>query len=475
VSKEFRMKVNPRVCFRIASVFFLAGLVGGSSASGFVAGESAGATAAARPVATALQQAPPNDISRAEFFLKKLEDRAQRMQGQPFKMGYDETQALERIKALKEKYPNDPKVDAMFKRAQAAVMGSKGDFIEVTPDMLTFRQNEKKLKDLFAQEGEKQWAAFKKDILASPGVIAKAFPPPSVRDESVEKLKGRYVILDEFEYPTNEFTEGGQQYVFAGSGARGYYWVEIANRAWIGPYEAIRRYKRQINQDVPEGGKWTVVGRVTGVRFLVPQAEKKKTMSAFWGWCVEPVAIYVPGVTFALAAPSLESGGAFAGEENLERIKAPLYSVRAVPPDASPERVVEIFAAAIKEKNLELYRECIDPRRQTGPRASSLLMYHWDWHQYRFANFYVHITVDKAKVRVLKGFDQGNRLEDFFLSSEQKEAVKKISEDLVEEATVFSKAFDERGRQYGSPKPHFLRRVGGSKGRWYITNFPQPF
>jgi hypothetical protein len=102
-------------------------------------------------------------------------------------------------------------------------------------------------------------------------------------------------------------------------------------------------------------------------------------------------------------------------------------------------------------------------------------MYHWDWHQYRFANFYVHITVDKAKVRVLKGFDQGNRLEDFFLSSEQKEAVKKISEDLVEEATVFSKAFDERGRQYGSPKPHFLRRVGGSKGRWYITNFPQPF
>jgi hypothetical protein len=437
--------------------------------------DAASASPAGTVSAASFQNAPPNDISKAEFYLKKLEDKAQRMQGQPFKMSYDDTQALERIKALKEKYPADPRIDGLFKRAQKAVMGSKGDFIEITPDMLGFRQNEKKLKDLFAQEGEKQWAAFKKGILASPGVIAKPFPPPSVRDVSVETLKGRYVILDEFEYPTNEFTEGGQQYVFVGSGARGYYWVELANRAWIGPYEAVRRYRRQINQDVPEGGKWTLVARVTGIRFLVPQAEKRKTMSAFWGWCVEPVAIYVPGVTFALAAPGLESGGAFAGEENLERIKAPLYSVREVPANATPERVVEIFAAAIKEKNIDLYRECIDPRQQAGPRASSLLMYHWDWHQHRFANFYVHVTVEKAKIRTLKGYDDGNRLEDFFLTADQKETVKKISEDLVEEATVFSKAYDDRGRQYGSPKPHFLRRVGGAKGRWYITNFPQPF
>jgi hypothetical protein len=452
-----------------------AGVLAGFMILTWGAGGAAARPASASPGGTTLQQAPPNDVSKAEFFLKKLEDKAKRMQGQPFKMGYDETQALERIKALKEKYPNDGKIDALFKRAQTAVMGSKGDFIEITPDMLTFRQNEKKLKDLFAQEGEKQWAGFKKEILASPGVLDKPFPPPSVRDASVETLKGRYVILEDFEYPTNQFIEGGQEYVFVGSGARGYYWVEIANRGWLGPYEAVKRYRRQINQDVPEGGKWTLVGRITGIRFLVPQAEKRKTMAAFWGWCIEPVALYVPGVTFALSVPEMESGGAFAGEENLEKIKAPLYSVRDIPPDVTPERLVEIFAAAIKEKNLDLYRQCIDPRQQTGPRASSLMIYHWDWHQSRFANFYVHVTVDKAKIRALKGYDQSNRLEDFFLSADQKETVKKISEDLVEEATVFSKAYDERGRQYGSPKPHFLRRVGGAKGRWYIINFPQPF
>lgn len=436
-------------------------------------------TGPALPVAAAAvasgRQAPANDVSKAEFYLKKLEDKAKRMQGQPFKMGYDDTQALERIKALVEKYPNDPRIDALFKRAQAAVMGSKGDIVEITPDMLTYRQNEKKLKELFAQEGEKQWAAYKASILASPETITKPFPPPSIREASIENLKGRFVILDDFEYPTNEFAEGGQQYVFVGSGARGYYWVEIGNRDWIGPYEAVKRYRRLINQDVPEGGKWTLVGRITGIRFLVPQAEKRKTVSAFWGWCVQPVAVYVPGVTLALAAPDMEWGGVFAGEEKLERVKAPLYSVREIPPDVTPERLVEIFATAVKEKNIDLYRQCIDPRLQTGPRASSLMMYHWDWHQYRFANFYVHVTVEKAKIRTLKGYDSANRLEDFFLSAEQKETVKKISEDLVEEATVFSKAYDERGRQYGSPKPHFLRRAGGVKGRWYIVNFPQPF
>lgn len=431
--------------------------------------------AASSPTGGSLQKAPVNDVGKAEFFLKKLEDKVQRMGGQPFKLGYDETQALERIKVLREQYPGDPKVEELFKRAQAAVMASKGDIVEITPDMLNYRQNEKKFKDLFAAEGEKRWAELKAKVQSDPMTIAKPFPPPSVRDASVEALKGRYVILEDVEYPTNQFIEGGQEYIFVGSGTRGYYWVEIANRGWLGPYEAVKRYRRLVNQGVPEGGKWTIVGRITGIRFLIPQAEKKKTIAAFWGWCVEPVGIYVPGVTFALSTPETEEGGAFAGEENMERIKGPLYSVREIPPDVTPERLVEIFAAAIKEKNLELYKQCIDPRRQTGPRANSLLMYHWDWHQYRFATFYVHVVAEKAKIRVLKGFDTENRLEDFFLSDEQKETVKKVSEDLVEEATVFTKAYDERGRQYGSPKPHFLRRVGGAKGRWYIVNFPQPF
>jgi len=110
-----------------------------------------------------------------------------------------------------------------------------------------------------------------------------------------------------------------------------------------------------------------------------------------------------------------------------------------------------------------------------GPRALDLFEYHWDWHQHRFRTFYVHVTAEEAKIEVQKGYDDSNDLEGFFLTDEQKAKVASISEEKVEEATVWSKAWDERGRQYGSPKPHFLRRVGGPKGRWYLLNYEQPY
>ena len=47
------------------------------------------------------------------------------------------------------------------------------------------------------------------------------------------------------------------------------------------------------------------------------------------------------------------------------------------------------------------------------------------------------------------------------------------SGDKGEGSNVGILAYDERGRQYGSPKPRYLRRV--EKGRWYITNYAQPF
>lgn len=50
----------------------------------------------------------------------------------------------------------------------------------------------------------------------------------------------------------------------------------------------------------------------------------------------------------------------------MEQIKGPLYSVRSIPADVTPERLVEIFATAIQEKNLKLYLDCIDPKRLEG-------------------------------------------------------------------------------------------------------------
>lgn len=425
------------------------------------------------PFGAVAQKAPPNDVTKAEHYLKKLEDHARRARGAAFKPGYEDNEALKRIKELKEKYPDDPAVETLFARARAALMGSKGDFIEITAEMLAYRKNEEKLRDLFASEAEKEWTAFQRTP-AMANAVKPAFPSPSIEDESAESLRGRHVVLEYARYPDNEFVEGGQQYLFVGSLASGFYWVELGGRPWIGVYEAVKRYRRFVNADLPEQASWTIVGKMKGVRLLVPQAEKKKSLSPQWGWVVEPVAIHVPGLTFTKADAS-QTGGSFAGEPRLEQIKGSLYTVRSVQPAATPEQVVETFATAIKEKNLPLYLECISPERQAGPRARDLLMYHWDLHQFRFSKLFVHATVEPAVVTVRKGYDSGNDLESFFLTDEQKQTVAKISEELVEDAEVKSKAWDERGRQYGSPKPHFLKRIGGAKGRWYVMNFEQPF
>lgn len=419
------------------------------------------------------QKAPPNDVTKAEHYLKKLEDHARRARGAAFKPGYEDNEALKRVKELKEKYPDDPAVEVLFQRARTALMGSKGDFIEITPEMLAYRRNEEKLRDLFAAEAEKEWAAFGRTPgMSSP--LSPAFPAPSIEDESADSLRGRYVVLENAHYPDNEFVEGGQQYLWVGSITRGFYWVELGTRSWIGVYEALKRYRRLVNADIPEQLAFTVIGKVKGVRLLVPQAEKKRTLSPQWGWVVEPVAIRVPELTFTKSDAS-EAGGSFAGEARLEQIKGSLYTVRSVPAGATPEQVVETFATAIQEKNLPLYLECISPERQAGPRARDLLMYHWDLHQFRFSKLYVHVTVDPAVVTVRKGYDAGNDLESFFLTDEQKRTVERISEELVEDAELKTKAWDERGRQYGSPKPRFLKRTGGAKGRWYVMNFEQPF
>jgi hypothetical protein len=421
----------------------------------------------------AQEKPPANDVSRAEFYLKKLEDQAAKAKGQPFDPTYDSRQALERVKVLKEKYPNDPVVEALFQRARAAFMFSKGEFIDITPEMLTYRNSEKKVSELFAREARLAWDTMQSEIKASKNPILKALPAPSPREISTQDIMGRYVVLEDFRYPTNAFVSYGREFVFVGSGSAGFYYVDISGRSWLGPYEALKRYRRLINSDVPEGGPWTLIGRVAGSQLAVPQAEKEKTVPAAWGWIVEPVALYASDKTFARFKPELESGGSFAGEEQMEAIKGRFYTAKDIPADVSPERLVEIYATAIKEKNYPLFLACIDPQRKATNTELSRIRYFWDLHQERFARFYVHVTVEKAVIDVIKGFDSGSALDSFYLDEEQRNKVKAISGPLVEEASLTTKAWDERGRQYGSPKPHFLKRV--DKKRWYITDYAQQF
>ena len=105
--------------------------------------------------------------------------------------------------------------------------------------------------------------------------------------------------------------------------------------------------------------------------------------------------------------------------------------------------------------------------------AEDLVRYHWDLHQERFHNEYVHATFGKARISVIKGFDEGNSLENFFLDQKQQDTLKKIEGQKVEEAVVESRALTETGKQLGSPVEHRLVRRGG--GRWYVVDYAPRF
>jgi hypothetical protein len=427
--------------------------------------------------ALAAQEKEPGkqELSGAEHYLALFERHVELAKGAPFDLTSDDKEALKRVRALKESFPDHPKVNDLFERVRAGLVASKGETFTITPEMLVYRENEQKLKTLFAEEAERRWAAWRAEAEASGKFLEKPFPAPSMRDVPVDEIVGRRVLLTDFTYPTNQFYDMGREFVHVGAGVKGYYFVEIGNREWLGPYEAVKRYRRLVNPRLPEGGTWTLAGRITGLELMVPDAGKKKIGPAFWGWRVIPEAIYIPGATFATFIPDDERGGRFAGEERLEEIKAPMYTVRSVPEDVTPERLVEIFATAIKEKNFELFLDCIDPARKSTPTALSRIRYHWDWHQTRFAEFYCHVTVvrDKTAVTVLKGFDETASDEGFFLTEEEKAKIRERAAPLLEEALVWTKAWNDKGVQYGSEKPHFLRRH--EKGRWYINTYSDPF
>lgn len=419
------------------------------------------------------EQAPTNDVKRAEHYVKKLEARVERMRGQPFQLGYEEKEALKRTAALHEKYPADPAVEDLFLRVRAALMASKGEFMTITQEMVAYRARAEDLVKQMAEFGATRWQALKGQSEAEEGAVSQAFPPLDPTKTDVDEMRGKLVILEDFAYPANEFTNLAQQYAFVGSGSRGYYFVELSDRAWLGAYEALRRYRVALGIEIPQEVKWTLLGRFNGVALLVPQAGKEKTIRAQLGWLVTPVAIFVPGHTLTEVNLEREDGGSFAGEAQLEKLKQANYTVTEIPADVTPEHLVEIFATAIKERNYDLYLDCIDPQRRKTPTAEQLIRYHWELHQHRFAEFYVHVTVGEAEIDTISGSDSDDDVDAFFLTEEQRETTQNISGDLVEMASLVSKAWDERGKQYGSPKPRFLKRI--NKGRWYITNYKQPF
>ncbi|THB64837.1 MAG: hypothetical protein D6E12_13935 [Desulfovibrio sp.] len=422
----------------------------------------------AAPSLAVAEEGPTNsELTNAEHFLEKLEAHVVRAGGKPFEMTYDDNEALRRVRELKEKYPDDPQVEEMFQRVRVAIMASKGDYIEITDEILAYRQMEAELVERVAAVADEQWQSILGDVAASGGEVMEAWPCPDPMETDPNATIGKYVLLDDFRYPDNEFTDMGGQFVHIGAGARGWYFVRLSTRAWLGAYEALKRYRRQVSQETPI--PWTVLGRIDTVSLLIPQAGEERTMSPQFGWVVTPVAINVGGLVVSWADPEHELGGEYSAEAGLQELKWDMYTYTEVPDDVEPEQLVEIFATAIKEKNWDLYLECIDPARRATPTAIQRLQYFYDNNLERYRRWYVYVQVMEGyEIDVIKGtiIEEGS-MEDFFLDEGQQETIAGRDQEIVEQALVEIRTYDENGQQSAFPKDVTLRRYNG--GRWYIA------
>lgn len=63
----------------------------------------------------------------------------------------NKNEALRRIQALMKAYPEDPAVLALYERARAALMMSKGDYQPISPAIVAYLNNEKQLREQYAR------------------------------------------------------------------------------------------------------------------------------------------------------------------------------------------------------------------------------------------------------------------------------------------------------------------------------------
>ena len=407
-------------------------------------------------------------IQQAEMYLKEFENEVKRANGGTpiFRSKED---ALSRIKILNEFAPDDPRVKDLFERARKCTMGSAGNFADISDDMLAYLRNEEELKATFSKKSEDAWNEIVSQYKDK--CLEKIYPAPDVMSESIDDLTGKYVVLDEVRYPANQFMGVTGEYIYVGKRSSGMYFIKINSRKWLGPYEAVKRYRRQIDATLAEVDVWTVLGEITGLTMEVPEAGEKKVGGPVFAVVVEPVALYVPGHTLGLYSEERETSGYFVGEDEVAAIKDSWFTVKSVPDDVTPERLVEIFCQAIKEKNYDLYLNCIQPERQENDTQKSLLLYHWDLHQERFHGEYVHAKVvpEETTITVVGGYDDNKDLDSYFLSDEEQKKIASHYGDKVEYASVQTIAFDKNGKQLGSPVRRNLIRTNG--GRWYVRDY----
>lgn len=415
--------------------------------------------------ATAQESMGPKNIELdgAEIRVKRFEAAVEKAAGRPITPGSEAIEAMNQVKRLHEAYPEHPVVKDLFKRVQNCVRLSRGDVVTIMPEMLAYRERSKSASEALARSNVEAWEKLRAEATKPDASIPQPFPVSDPRKVMADEMRGRMVVLEEFLYPAHEFMNNGIGYVFVGSLTKGYYYVEASTPAFLGVYEAIKRYRRSVLSELPES--WIVVGKISDPRLMMPKSDKEPIGKNHWGWVVEPTALYVPGLVLAVADPDAAGGGRFIGEEQLPSLLAKGYSVTNVPDTAEPAKVAEIMITAIKEKNFPLYLECIDPEKKTGEAAMSRLNYLWDDMQAKFAKEWVHGDVYQVgEIEVLQGGVVEGSLEDYFADEDTRRKAAVLP--LIEEVEVKVRMLTERGQVDGSPKPIWLRRTEGK--RWYV-------
>ena len=89
--------------------------------------------------------------------------------------------------------------------------------------------------------------------------------------------------------------------------------------------------------------------------------------------------------------------------------------------------------------------------------------------------WYVYAKVDpeKTEIVVVKGYDDTNDLNSYFMTKEQQEKIASHYGDKVEYAYVTTVAYDIHGKQLGSPNKRTLQRT--NNGRWYVREYDVRF
>ena len=409
-------------------------------------------------------------ISQAEYHVREFEKEVDQARGGQKMVWRLKKPAMDRVQELKIAYPDNADVEKLYQRVRVALMKSKGDYTQIRSEWLAYKHNEERLREAIAAAGQKKWD----ELLAAhkDKRLEIAFPAPDSSTVTLDEIKGTYVVLDDVQYPRHQFYGATGEFVACGKPSAGYYFVNIGSRQWLAPYEAVKRFRRSVDTSLGEVEKWKVLGRIDDITAEIPQAGEEKTGSVQFGWVVTPVALLVPGHVAAFADPG--GTAAYAGEDTVEAAKNAWYTIRELPADAAPERVMEIFMTAIREKNFDLYHQCIDPERYATETGEDLIRYHWDRHQERFHSQYVHASFGKAEISVIKGFDESEQnQENFFLDDEQKKTLTKVMGQKIEQAVVESVSYDENGRRIGAPQKHTLTRTNG--GRWHVVNYDVRF